>query len=48
MILPLLRDQLPLSLLSTWRLGMEEEVGRNEQGKFTEGYGPFFSTLKNE
>lgn len=35
-------------LLSTRRLGMEEEVGGNEQGKFTEGYGPFLSMHKNE
>lgn len=35
MISPLLKEQPPLNLL--WKLGMEEAVGGNEQGKFTGG-----------
>lgn len=37
----------PHPVRSSWRLGAQEEVGGNEQGKFTEGWGPFSLIITN-
>ena len=41
----------PRPVRSSWRLGAQEKVGGNEQGTFTEGWGPFsliLTSQKNE